>query len=192
MAASYFALFETPVGRCGIVWSQRGIVAMQLPERSVAATRARMRERFGEALESKPTGMALRAIEQVGALLAGRQAELSTIELDFEGIPEFSRQVYELTRRIPVGSTVSYGDIATRLGSPHAARAVGQALGRNPWALIVPCHRVLAASGKLTGFSAPGGLATKPIQFNASQVIRHLASGDELPIITRKPSTRVV
>lgn len=69
--------------------------------------------------------------------------------------------MYELTREIPPGSTLSYGDIAARLGVPHAARAVGQALGRNPWALIVPCHRVLAKNGKLTGFSAPGGLEVK-------------------------------
>jgi methylated-DNA-[protein]-cysteine S-methyltransferase len=161
MAATNFALFETAIGRCGIVWSQRGIVAMQLPDSSVALTRARIRERYGEALESRPTGMAKRAVEQIAALLAGQKADLSTLELDFEGIPAFSRQVYELARRIPAGATLSYGDIATHLGSPHAARAIGQALGRNPWALIVPCHRVLAANGRLTGFSAPGGIATK-------------------------------
>ncbi len=161
MAATSFALFETAIGCCGIVWSQRGIVAMQLPERSVTVTRTRIRERFAAALECTPTGMAKHAVEQILALLAGQKAALSTILLDFEGIPPFSRQVYELLRRIPAGTTLSYGDIAKRLGSPHAARAVGQALGRNPWALIVPCHRVLAANGKLTGFSAPGGVTTK-------------------------------
>lgn len=161
MAATSFALFETAIGRCGIVWSQRGVVATQLPESSVTATRNRIHERFADALECAPTGMAKRAVEQIVALLAGDMAALSTIELDFEGIPPFSRQVYELLRRIPAGSTLCYGDIAKRLGSPHAARAVGQALGRNPWALIVPCHRVLAANGKLTGFSAPGGVETK-------------------------------
>jgi methylated-DNA-[protein]-cysteine S-methyltransferase len=161
MVAATFALFETTIGHCGIVWSDRGLLAVQLPESSAAGTRARICERFVDAGEGKPNAMAKRIIEQLSALLRGQKRDLSSIALDFEGLPAFSRRVYDQARRIPIGSTVGYGELAARVGSPRAARAVGQALGKNPWPLIVPCHRVLAANGKLTGFSAPGGLATK-------------------------------
>ena len=78
-----------------------------------------------------------------------------------EGVPPFHRRVYEAAREIPPGDTLSYGAIANRIGSPGSARAVGQALGRNPFAIVVPCHRVVAANGKLGGFSANGGVTTK-------------------------------
>jgi len=156
-----FALFETEIGHCGVVWSERGVVAVQLPENTATKTRMELRQRFVDATEGSPTGKVAHAVKLLTALLAGKMVELSGIELDFEGLPAFTRRVYEQARVIPAGSVVSYGELATRLGSPRAARAVGQALGRNPWPLIVPCHRVLAANGKLTGFSAPGGIATK-------------------------------
>jgi methylated-DNA-[protein]-cysteine S-methyltransferase len=161
MSVTWFALFETAIGPCGLVWSKRGIVGVQLPEHSSDKTRARIRERFEGTLESEPVATVQRVITETTALLDGRDDELAAIVLDFDTIPAFSRRVYERTRRIPKGATLCYGDVARSLGSPHAARAVGQALGRNPWPLIVPCHRVIAANGKLTGFSAPGGLATK-------------------------------
>jgi methylated-DNA-[protein]-cysteine S-methyltransferase len=156
-----YVLFPTPIGQCSMVWSERGVVALGLPEGSLANARKRMRECYPEATEHQPPPEVRDAMRRVVALLEGIETELSGIQLDWSGIPAFHRRVYELTRRVPFGATVSYGDIATRLGSPGAARAVGQALGRNPWALIVPCHRVLSASGRLTGFSAPGGVATK-------------------------------
>jgi methylated-DNA-[protein]-cysteine S-methyltransferase len=103
----------------------------------------------------------VRAIEGVVALLSGEKRDLSAIALDTTEVPEFHRRVYAVARAVPPGSTITYGEIATRLGDPTAARAVGQALGRNPFALIVPCHRVLAAGGNAGGFSASGGATTK-------------------------------
>src|SRR4029453_17011519 len=86
---------------------------------------------------------------------------LSHVALDMEQVPAFERRVYEAARRIPAGKTLSYGEIAGQLGVPGSARAVGRALGRNPFAIVVPCHRVVAAGGKLGGFSASGGVHTK-------------------------------
>jgi methylated-DNA-[protein]-cysteine S-methyltransferase len=94
-------------------------------------------------------------------LLAGGPGDLSNAELDMEGVPPFHRRVYEIARGIRPGMTLSYGEVAARLGAPGAARAVGQALGQNPFPILVPCHRVLAAGGKIGGFSAHGGTATK-------------------------------
>jgi methylated-DNA-[protein]-cysteine S-methyltransferase len=103
------------------------------------------------------------AVDGIVALLGGRSSDLSGIELDMRGVPPFHQRVYAVARTIPPGATLSYGDIAARLGEPAwpAARDVGQALGQNPFPIVVPCHRVVAAGGKLGGFSARGGLATK-------------------------------
>src|SRR5207247_6696232 len=101
------------------------------------------------------------ASEQMVALLRGAPTDLAAVALDMDGVRAFHRRVYEVARTIPAGKTLSYGDIAARLGAPRAARAVGQALGRNPFPIVVPCHRVLAAGGKPGGFSANGGVATK-------------------------------
>ncbi len=156
-----FTLFETAIGRCGIAWSGRGVVRVQLPEASEVETRARLLRRFPDAREAPPPPDVQRALNGIVALLRGEASDLSTIALDMERVPPFHRRVYEVARSIPPGATLSYGDIAARLGAPGSARAVGQALGRNPFALIVPCHRVLAAGGKLGGFSANGGVTTK-------------------------------
>lgn len=158
---THFTLFPTPIGACAIVWNQRGILSLQLPEGTEAALRARVHDRFQEANESHPDRRISTAIHAVVSLLEGESTDLSALELDMHDVPPFHRRVYELARTIPFGATLSYGELAARLGCPKAARAVGQALGRNPFALIVPCHRVLAATGKLTGFSAYGGLVTK-------------------------------
>lgn len=164
----FFHCYDTALGCCGIAWSERGaIVGSQLPEESPTATRDRMRARFPAAREQADPPPAVRqAMAAVRRLLAGETAdgaELLAVELDPRGLPEFHRQVLELTRRIPVGQTLSYGELASRLGQPGAARAVGQAEGHNPFAPIVPCHRVLPTpgSGGKGGFSAHGGLATK-------------------------------
>ncbi|HTR59346.1 MAG TPA: methylated-DNA--[protein]-cysteine S-methyltransferase [Casimicrobiaceae bacterium] len=161
MTAHGFTLFETAIGRCGIAWAERGIVGVQLPESREAETRARMQQRFPEAREAPPPAEVQRAVDAIAALLRGEAMDLSTVALDMERVPPFQRRVYEVARTIPPGETLSYGDIAARLGTPGGARAVGQALGRNPFAIVVPCHRVLAAGGKLGGFSANGGIATK-------------------------------
>ncbi len=156
-----FTLFDTPIGRCGIAWSAGGITGLQLPEASVAATRARIRRRFPDATETRPPRDVARAIRLATALLRGDATDLSRIPLDMAAVPPFHRRVYEAARAIPPGATLSYGEIAARVGAPGSARAVGQALGRNPFPIVVPCHRVLAAGGRTGGFSATGGVSTK-------------------------------
>jgi methylated-DNA-[protein]-cysteine S-methyltransferase len=156
-----FALFETPIGRCGIAWSAAGITGVHLPESKDSATLARLMRLYPRAREAPPPPAAQRAIAQVVALLTGQASDLSSIVLDLDALPPFHRRVYESARGIAPGATMSYGDLAVRLGQPGAARAVGQALGRNPFAIVVPCHRVLTADGKLGGFSANGGVSTR-------------------------------
>ncbi|MEA2720444.1 MAG: methylated-DNA-[protein]-cysteine S-methyltransferase [Candidatus Eremiobacteraeota bacterium] len=161
MTAQGFALFDTSIGHCAIAWNARGIAGAQLPERDEAASRARMLRRFPGAPELPVPPGVQSAVDAIGALLRGEDADLSTVVLDMEAVPDFNRRVYEIARGIPPGSTLTYGDIATRLGDVTLARAVGQSLGNNPFAPIVPCHRVLSANGKMHGFSAGGGVATK-------------------------------
>lgn len=161
MTPTGFALFDTEVGCCGVAWSARGIAGVQLPEGSDLAMRARMLRRFPGARETPPPAEVRQAIEAMGALLRGESSELRAIPLDLDGIAPFEQRVYEVARTIPPGTTLSYGEIARRLGAPGAARDVGQALGRNPFPIVVPCHRVVAAGGKLGGFSARGGATTK-------------------------------
>ena len=135
---------------------------MWLPEQTDRQTRARVARRFPHALDSTPPPFVAHAIDAIVSLLEGHASDLTGVPLDFDdAIPEFHRRVYDVTRAIKPGTTLSYGEIASRIGEPDAARAVGQALGRNPIPIIVPCHRVLAADGKTGGFSAPGGTATK-------------------------------
>jgi methylated-DNA-[protein]-cysteine S-methyltransferase len=155
------ALFDTAIGPCGVAWRPNGIVAVQLPESSAEATLARLRRRAPGAVESTPPAAVTQAIAAIGALLAGQASDLAGIVLDFGGLPDFDCRVYEAARSIPAGRTLTYGEIAARLGEPGGAQAVGRALGRNPFPIVVPCHRVTAAGGRLGGFSAHGGTATK-------------------------------
>ncbi len=156
-----YCLFETAIGQCGVAWGADGIVAVQLPEVSEAATRARLLRRAHSAAESRPPPEVQAAIADICALLQGQARDFAGARLDFAGVPEFHQRVFAITRKIPPGATRTYGAIAAELGDRGAARAVGQALGRNPFAPIVPCHRVLAAGGRIGGFSATGGTATK-------------------------------
>ncbi len=159
-----FVLFDTAIGRCGVAWGSQGIVGVQLPEARESATRARVLRRFPGARESAPPREVQAAVDSIVALLRGDEdarIDLAGIALDMEGVPDFHRRVYKVARAIPVGATASYGEIAERMGAPGAARAVGQALGRNPFAIVVPCHRVLAAGARVGGFSATGGVVTK-------------------------------
>ena len=161
MAARWFHLFDTPIGRCGVAWSPDGLAGVLLPAGSDASLEARMRRRHPQAQAAEPPAEVRTAVERIGALLRGEPAELGEIRLDTSGVGEFERRVYELARTIPPGRTASYGALARQLEDPAAAQAVGQAMGRNPFPIVVPCHRVLAADGSLGGFSAPGGVATK-------------------------------
>ena len=156
-----FTLFDTAIGCCGIVWSERGVAGVQLPGTDGRATRARVVRRYPAAREAVPTDEIQRAIDGIVSLLAGEPRDLSRVALDTEGLSDFQRRVYAVARTIPAGSTMAYGEIARRLGDPALARDVGHALGQNPYPIIVPCHRVLAAGGKAGGFSAPGGVTTK-------------------------------
>lgn len=159
--AASFTLFDTPIGTCGLIWTQRGIAGLSLPEKDAAGTRARLRRRWPHANEVPPPPGVQKVIDRVLALLAGEAVDFADVPLDLERAPEFHRRVYEVARTIPAGQTMTYGEIARRLYAPQESREVGQALGSNPIAIIVPCHRVLGADGKMGGFSAPGGTATK-------------------------------
>jgi methylated-DNA-[protein]-cysteine S-methyltransferase len=161
MTGLEFALFDTEIGRCGVAWGADGIAGILLPESRDLRTRAKVQERFPGARESVPPPSVQRALDAIGGLLRGEASDLSGISLDMNAVPSFHRRVYEVARTIPAGATVSYGEIAARLGARGSARAVGQALGRNPFALVVPCHRVLAAGGRMGGFTANGGVTTK-------------------------------
>jgi methylated-DNA-[protein]-cysteine S-methyltransferase len=172
------ALFDTAIGRCGIVWGAAGILCVQLPEARASETRARLRQRFPDAVEGPPPAVVERALDAIVSLLRGEIADLAQIALDMTGCPPFHQRVYQLARTILPGSTCSYGQIAARLGAPGSARAVGQALGRNPFAIVVPCHRVLAAGGKVGGFSAAGGTTTKLRMLRIEQAQRSLFDGD--------------
>jgi len=156
-----FTLFDTAVGRCGIAWGYGGIVAVQLPERTDEETRRQLARKAPDAVESEPNEEARAVIADIVALLDGELREFSGVRYDARDLPDFNRSVYDIALTIPPGETLTYGDIAGRLGEPGAARAVGKALGENPWPIIVPCHRVLASGGKTGGFSAPGGIDTK-------------------------------
>lgn len=161
MTQHCFTLFETAIGQCAIMWRGHGIAGVQLPEADETVARRRLLERFPGAREVSPPPDVARAIEGMEALLRGETIDLSGIALDMDRVPPFHRRVYEATRTIAAGQTRTYGAIARKIGAAGAARAVGQALGRNPFAILVPCHRVIAASGKLGGFSAHGGIETK-------------------------------
>ena len=156
-----FTLFDTTIGRCGIAWGGRGILAVRLPEGDDAKTRARLLRRCPSAREMAPPPAVQRTIDDIVALLRGEAVDLSTVVIDMAGLPAFNRDVYAIARTIPPGATLTYGEIAARLGEPERARDVGQALGQNPIPVIVPCHRVVAAGRKAGGFSAPGGVTTK-------------------------------
>ena len=151
-----YSFFDTAIGRSAIAWGERGIVAVQLPGADESRTRDRIARMFPEAEETAPPAEVAVTIAAIAALLRGEPVDLSGTVLDESRVPEFHRRVYEIARAIPLGRTLTYGDIAQRLGDPGAARAVGQALGENPFPIVVPCHRVLAANGKLGGLFRAG------------------------------------
>jgi methylated-DNA-[protein]-cysteine S-methyltransferase len=158
-------LFDTAVGRCGTAWSSDALLAVQLPGVDDAATSAalvRHVTRLAPVVEvADAPAHARDAIDRMVALLDGEADDLRTVALDLDAVAPFERAVYDATRLVPPGTTTTYGEIAREIGQPGAARAVGRALGHNPFPIVVPCHRVLTASGGTGGFSAPGGTRTK-------------------------------
>jgi methylated-DNA-[protein]-cysteine S-methyltransferase len=161
MSNQLFAIFDTAIGPCGIIWGERGITGVQLPMGGEDKTRRRIHQRDGDISEALPPANVQHAIGGMIELLAGKPNDLADVVLDLDGEPEFNRGVYDIARKIPPGQTMTYGDIAKQLGGVELSRDVGQALGRNPCPIVVPCHRVLAAGGKPGGFSANGGVGTK-------------------------------
>ena len=161
MKSEGIAVFETPLGTCGVAWNAHGLCASQLPEGDAAALRTRLRRRLPGTPEREPPRWVRQLIGDIDALFRGVVVDLSQVPLDLRHVPEMDRRVYDIVRGIPPGSTLSYGQVAERLGDRQLARAVGRALGRNPFAPVVPCHRVLGAGGRPGGFSAHGGLRTK-------------------------------
>lgn len=156
-----FALFDTALGRCAIGWNERGIASFQLPGPSDSSLVARLRGRVPRAVETEPPARVAEIIARVVALMGGQDIDLSDVPVDLSGLSGFHQKVYEVTRAIPAGATLTYGAVADRIKAPGSARAVGRALGENPIPVIVPCHRVTAADGRFGGFSAPGGRDTK-------------------------------
>ena len=186
MDSSGHTFFETAIGPCGVAWTLAGVRAVSLPE----SRPARMRERLaaiGPQMEAPPTVQA--AIAGMQALLAGEARSLDDIDLDLSGHSELNLQVWAVTRAIPPGETLTYGEVARRIGSPGAARAVGRALGENPCPIIIPCHRVLAAGGGTGGFSGGTGVPTKlrMLTIERARIGGEPTLFDDLPLAVRPP-----
>lgn len=156
-----YHVFETAAGMCGLAWSAAGLTQVQLPEATAAATEARLARRSGAARCDPPPAVILDIASKVRAYFDGAEITFADAALDLDGISVFNANVYTALRAIGWGQATSYGELAKTVGAPGSARAIGAAMGSNPWPLIVPCHRVLAASGKIGGFSAHGGRGTK-------------------------------
>jgi methylated-DNA-[protein]-cysteine S-methyltransferase len=161
MAGLGYSIFDTGIGRCGIAWGEHGILSVQLPEAREIETRRRMLRQYPDARELRPPLNTEIAIEGIAALLRGQPSNFSDVTLDMHGTTPFQRRVYDYTRTIPRGETLTYAEFAARLGVPGAVHAIGQAIARNPFTIIVPCHRVLAAAGEADGVCANGGVVSK-------------------------------
>jgi len=186
--STHFALFDTAIGTCGIVWGESGIAGMQLPESREEQARARLAKRYPDASEATPSPAIKKVITEIRALLDGEARDLSSIRLDMAAVPEFERKVYEIARSIPPGRTTTYGEIAARLGDKALSRDVGAALGRNPFPIVVPCHRVLGTGGKTGGFSARGGVDTKMkmLQIEGAKTSDEPLLFDRLPVSAKR------
>jgi methylated-DNA-[protein]-cysteine S-methyltransferase len=161
MTTAKFTLFDTAIGRCGIGWHDDAIVCTQLPETTDAKACAHFQRRLPGAAQAAPVRVIDAAIARIATVFEGAKDDLADLPLEMSSLPAFHREVYAIARTIPPGATMTYGEIAKRLGGVALSRDVGQALGKNPFPIIVPCHRVLAAGAKPGGFSARGGTATK-------------------------------
>jgi methylated-DNA-[protein]-cysteine S-methyltransferase len=156
----HYCLFDTAIGACGIAWSERGLTRLQLPESDRSATEKRLRAIAARTGQTTPAEIN-QLIANIQGYMTGRSVDFAAVAIDLTDVGPFPRKVYEAVRSIPWGQTVSYGEVACRTGSPGAARAVGQALSRNPVPIIIPCHRILAKGHRVGGFSAHGGTLAK-------------------------------
>jgi len=164
MEPSGITIFETPIGACGIAWRGAKVIGVEIGDTDEKETRYRLGERVGEQFpeaQADVPAFVAQAIEKVRVLLDGGSPDFSQTPLALEALPDLNRQVYEIILELKAGETTTYGAIARRLGDISLSQAVGYALGKNPFPIIVPCHRVLGSNGKVGGFSATGGTATK-------------------------------
>ena len=194
MKQGAYCVFETALGWCGIAWRERGdssappaVTCLHLPEATAKMTESRMARHSGARKASAPPPRIAEVIEKIRKHLQGEIQDFRDIAIDLDGADRFARQVYEAAREIPAGETRTYGELAKALGQPGDARDVGQALARNPVALIIPCHRVVAAGGKPGGFSAHGGRATKARMLE----IEGAAKPDSFARDSAKPSNQL-
>lgn len=186
---AHFTLFPTPIGTCAIAWRGGKVCGSHLPEAADELTAQKMARRAGGATETPPPKFVKDAVAAIQGLLSGKPDDLNMIELDMAGIEPFARKVYELSRAIKPGQTRTYGDLAVEMGDRACAQAVGRALGANPFPIIVPCHRIMGAGGRLTGFSAGGGVATKlkMLEIEKAQIGETPALFGDLPLAVKKP-----
>ncbi|MEO6841539.1 MAG: methylated-DNA--[protein]-cysteine S-methyltransferase [Bradyrhizobium sp.] len=161
MSGRGYSVFDTAIGRCGIAWSDDGVIGVQLPEAREIETRRRLYQLYPDARDMRPPLNVEIAIEGMVALLRGQAGDLSDVILDMNGIPGFSQRVYEFARTIPRGETRIYGEVAASLRASGAAHSVAQAIAKNPFMLIVPCHRVLEAGSYADRISSNGGAISK-------------------------------
>jgi len=161
MEKAGYHLFETAFGVAGLAWRGGRIAAVSFPENDRAAVEAQLSRRAADAEDMAPPSAIAKVRDDIVAIFAGGRPDFAGVDLDDADLPEFDRKVWTLTCDIPIGETRTYGDIAKALGDVAFSQRVGQALGRNPFPIIVPCHRVVGAGGAMTGFSAAGGVEAK-------------------------------
>jgi methylated-DNA-[protein]-cysteine S-methyltransferase len=176
-----YLIFQTAIGFCGVTWNSMGIARFQLPTKSPDSAERMLLRRAPGAEPGTPTPDVAEFVAATKRYFQGEETDFSEFTLDLSDQDELFRQIYAAARKIRWGQTTTYGALAKELGArPQAARDVGQAMAKNPMPLIIPCHRVLAAGGKIGGFSAPGGSATKIRMLELERV--HIA--------TREPAQR--
>ncbi|MFI5236113.1 MAG: methylated-DNA--[protein]-cysteine S-methyltransferase, partial [Gemmatimonadales bacterium] len=156
-----YTLFDTPLGRSGIAWNEDGITRIQLAEASAAATAARLEKHGARRARTPVPPMVREAAKLITRHLRGHPQDFSSLPLVLEHLPPIRQRIYAAARKIPAGTTLTYGELAEKAGTPGAARAAGAAMAENPFILAIPCHRVMGANGALHGFSAYGGIETK-------------------------------
>jgi methylated-DNA-[protein]-cysteine S-methyltransferase len=180
-ASVHHHVFDTAIGPCGVAWSDRGLVGVQLPEKDRAATELRLAAKAQSTGAAEPPPSVAAVIADITRYLAGEQVDFSAVAVDLAALDPFRQKLYATMRSLAWGRTTTYGDLAKQLGATdwEGARNVGEAMGRNPVPVVIPCHRVLAAGGKLGGFSAHGGAKTKAKLLALEGV--HLDGGPRLP-----------
>jgi methylated-DNA-[protein]-cysteine S-methyltransferase len=162
-ARTHHTIFDTALGPCGIAWTEQGLTHVQFAEADRSATERRLVARSASAGAAKPPARIAALVDDIKRYCAGEPVDFSAVAVDLSALDPYRRRLYETMRTLAWGQTTTYGDLARQLGSTdwEGARDVGQAMGRNPMPIVIPCHRVLAAGGKIGGFSAPGGAKTK-------------------------------